>query len=219
MTSSWRLILASSSPRRREILALLQVAFEVVAPEFDEVLSEHRAIAEEVMQFARGKAESVARAHPGAAIIGSDTMIELDGRKLGKPADSADARRMLADLSGRTHTIYTSVVILDQFGATEALVTVEVAMRRLSAAEIDGYVQTGESLDKAGAYSIQGRGGGLIRSIEGDYLAAVGLPLRPVAEYLTTRGVPHADIEAVYAGRNFYNWREFASRREQPANL
>src|SRR5687768_2860723 len=109
-----QLVLASTSPRRREILALLEIPFEVVPPQFDEVVSDGVSIADEVMAFGRGKAESIRYKYPGGAtIIGSDTMIALDDHKIGKPAGIDGARHMLAALAGRRHTIYTSVVILD----------------------------------------------------------------------------------------------------------
>jgi septum formation protein len=207
-----QLVLASTSPRRREILALLRIPFDVVAPEFDEVVTDQVSVPDEVVAFGRGKAESVRYKCPGGAtIIGSDTMIALDDQKIGKPADNGEARRMLAALAGRRHTIFTGVVILDATGlpALQTVETVDVDMRSLSEKEIDAYVATGESLDKAGAYSIQGQGGRLIRSIRGDYLAAVGLPLRPIGDYLARIGVQHADIDAIYAGKNFRNWRAF----------
>ncbi len=106
-----RLILASTSPRRREILALLGVPFEVIAPKFDEQVSPHSTIEEEVLDFAAAKAASVASNNRGSIVIGSDTMIFLNGEKIGKPFDEAHARRILGLLSGKTHTIYTSVAI------------------------------------------------------------------------------------------------------------
>ena len=204
-----QLVLASTSPRRREILALLQIPFEVVAPQYEEIVSDHVSIADEVIAFGRGKAESVREKYSGdATIIGSDTMIALDDRKIGKPSDFEAARDILAALAGRGHTIYTSVVILDATGrpALQTVESVKVEMRSLSVEEIDVYLRTGESLDKAGAYSIQGHGGKLIHSMHGDYLAAVGLPLRPIAQYLASIGVQHANIDAIYAGKNFPNW-------------
>jgi septum formation protein len=201
-----RLILASTSPRRREILGLLGVPFEVVTPDYDEIVSPSRAIEEEVLAFAAGKAQSVTQARPGTIVIGSDTMIGLDGSKIGKPVGAEDARRMLAFLSGKTHTIYTSVAMIDNAGGPglRTVETVEVEMRRFTAAEISAYLTTGESLDKAGAYSIQGKGRRLIRSVRGDYLAAVGLPLRPIAGYLASRGVTlGTDIERLYRERDF----------------
>jgi nucleoside triphosphate pyrophosphatase len=208
-----RLILASTSPRRREILALLGAPFEVIAPDFEELVSPHSSIEAEVLDFAVGKAQSVARAYPGSIVIGSDTMISLDGEKIGKPSDPADARRILRSLSGRRHAIYTSVAVVDGSGGPGVrwVETVDVKMRSLTARDIDWYLAQGESMDKAGAYSIQGEGRVLIAAIEGDYLAAVGLPLMPIAQYLSSRGLPlNSDIDTIYADKSFQNWRRFA---------
>lgn len=186
-----RLILASTSPRRREILALLGVPFEVVAPEFDERLSAHLSTEDEVLDFAVGKARSVAIHNPNSMVIGSDTMLALDGEKIGKPADRADAARILRLLAGKTHSIYTGIVILDDTGGPglQVVEKVLVAMRGYTNGEIERYLSLDESLDKAGAYSIQGEGCNLIDSIRGDYLAAVGLPLKPIAEYLKNQSM------------------------------
>ena len=207
-----RLILASTSPRRREILSLLGVSFEVIAPEFDEVPSPHIDVRDEVLQFATGKARSVLRNQPGGIVIGGDTMISLDGEKIGKPADLADAKRMLRALSGRTHKIYTSVAIVEDLGGRglNTVAEVIVKMRDLSDEAIEKYLQWNESLDKAGAYSIQSRGSQLVDCIEGDYLAAVGLPLKPVAGYLHERGFTFPlDIDELYRNRSYLNWRSF----------
>jgi septum formation protein len=206
-----RLILASTSPRRREILSLLGIPFEVVAPPFEEVVSPSRPIGEEVLDLAIGKAASVAVQHPGAVVIGSDTMILLGQEKVGKPADAGEAERMLRAFADRTHRIYTSVAIVDPGGpGLRCVEEVEVKMRAYSEREIDEYVACGESFDKAGAYSIQGRGRALIEAIDGDYLAAVGLPLRPIARYLTSRGILAAvDVEKIYAGKSYRNWSSF----------
>ncbi len=206
------IILASTSPRRREILELLSLPFEVIAPDFDEHLSPHRTAKEEALEFAVGKAESVAKKNPRSIVIGSDTMILLDGEKIGKPDGIEDAERILRALSGKIHRIFTSVAIMDGLGGS-GLRTVEevsVKMRPYSDKEIEDYLACGESLDKAGAYSIQGKGSALIESIEGDYLAAVGLPLRPIGEYLKSRriAVP-VDVEKLYADKSFRNWASF----------
>jgi septum formation protein len=207
-----RLILASTSPRRREILALLGLPFDVIAPDFDELVSDNRPAADEVLDFAIGKAAAVARKHPGSIVIGSDTMILLDGKKIGKPNDMDDAREILRALSGKTHLIFTSVAIIDGTGGP-GLATVQevsVKMRPYSDTDIERYLTCGESLDKAGAYSIQGEGRALIESIRGDYLAAVGLPLKPIAEYLRSRGVQFPlDIDKAYAEKAFLNWSTF----------
>ena len=207
-----RLILASTSPRRREILALLGLPFDVIAPEFDERISAHLKIDEEVLAFAVGKAQSVARTNPGSIVIGSDTMISLESAKLGKPLDTADARRMLGLLSGKKHEIYTSIAVVDGSGGPglRTIETVHVHMRRFSAEEIERYLAVGESLDKAGAYSIQGEGRNLIVRIEGDFLAAVGMPLRPIANYLEKRGVKIArSVDELDVDRKYVNRQSF----------
>jgi len=206
-----RLVLASTSPRRRQILALLGVPFEVIAPEFEERISAQLPADQEVLEFALGKAQSVATKHPGSIVIGSDTMIELSGEKIGKPADREDARRILRALSGKTHRIFTSVALVDSGERGIMNVeTVSVEMRRYTEEEIENYLRSGESDDKAGAYSIQGQGSDLIKSICGDYLAAVGMSLRRIALYLKSRGLAVADIEKIYAEKSFMNWRRFA---------
>ncbi len=207
-----RLILASTSPRRREIVALLGVPFDVIAPDFDEFVSDNRPVVDEVLDFALGKAATVARKHPESIVIGSDTMILVDGSKIGKPRDTAEAREMLRALSGKTHVIFTSVAIIDGTGGP-GLRTVEevlVTMRAYSDVDIERYLACDESLDKAGAYSIQGEGRTLIASIRGDYLAAVGLPLKPIAEYLKSRGISFPlDVNKLYADRAYLNWSTF----------
>ena len=208
-----RLILASTSPRRREILALLGLPFEVIDPEFDEITSEHLSIEDEVVDFAGAKARSVATKNPRSIVIGSDTMISVDGHKIGKPNDIDDARRILRALAGRTHRICTGVVIFDgtEGPGLQLVETVSVEMREYTEKEIDRYLSLGESLDKAGAYSIQGEGRKLIASIRGDYLAAVGMPLRAIADYLESRGVFFdLDVDKLYAEKLMLNWHSFS---------
>jgi len=207
-----RLILASTSPRRREILALLGLPFEVIAPDFDELLSPHRSVQKEVLDFALGKAQSVARNHPGSIVVGSDTMIFIDATKVGKPEGMADARRILRLLSGHSHRIFTSVAIVDGSGGPGLKMVEEVAvkMRDYSDREIEEYLACNESLDKAGAYSIQGKGRALIEAVTGDYLAAVGLPLKPIADYLKSRDVAiPLDADRIYFDKTFMNWNSF----------
>src|SRR5262245_25538593 len=204
-----RLVLASTSPRRREIFALLGVPFVVIEPIFEERMSPDVSIQDEVIAFALGKARSVALTQRDALVIGSDTMIALEGEKFGKPGNIEDARRMLRRLAGKTHQIFTAVAMIagsDQPGL-EAIEQVDVDMRPLSDADIDRYLSYGESLDKAGAYSIQGEGAALITAIRGDYLAAVGMPLKPIVGYLTQRGMPFSlDVEKLYRNKSFLNW-------------
>lgn len=207
-----RLILASTSPRRKDILALLGIPFEVIAPDFAELAAAHRSIEEEVIMFATYKAESVAKAYPHSIVIGSDTMISIGREKIGKPTNGADAKRILRLLRGRVHRILTSVVIADHCDGPGLKIVekVTVRMRRYSDADIDDYMTHNESLDKAGAYSIQGQGRTLIQRIRGDYLAAVGLPLMPIADYLMKRGIEvRANVERLYRDKAFPNWKFF----------
>ena len=193
-------------------MALLGLPFDVAAPDFDELGLDNRPIAEEVLDFAKGKAAAVARTHPGSIVIGSDTMILLDQTKIGKPTSPDEARQILRALSGKTHQIFTSVAIIDDTGGFGLAVVeqVSVKMRPFSNADIERYLMCAESLDKAGAYSIQGEGRSLIESIRGDYLAAVGLPLKPIADYLKSRGVHFPlDVDSLYADKAFLNWPTF----------
>jgi septum formation protein len=211
-----RLILASTSSRRREILALLGLPFEVIAPEFEEISSSNRAIADEVLDFAVAKARSVVKDHPESMVIGSDTMILINTVKIGKPDGIADAKQILRSLSGKTHWIFTSVAIID--GSYEPglriVEKVSVQMRHYSEKEIEHYLSCNESLDKAGAYSIQGEGRALIESIRGDYLAAVGLPLKPIADFLKSRGVSvPLNVDRLYSDKSFLNWQSFSEDR------
>jgi septum formation protein len=205
-----RLIRAATSPRRREILALLGLPFEVIAPQFEENVLSHRPIADEVLEFAVGKARSVARNNPCSLVIGSDTMILLNAQKIGKPDSVENAKEILRGLAGKTHRIFTSIAVLDGLGGPGLRMVEQVAVRMhdYSEGEIERYLARNESLDKAGAYSIQGHGRALIESIEGDYLAAVGLPLRPIVVYLKSRGITvPVDVEQLYGDKFFLNWR------------
>jgi septum formation protein len=207
-----RLILASTSPRRMDLLALLRIAFTPADPEFAETSCRDRAPMEQARDFALGKAESCRLRFPDSAILGCDTLIEIDGQVWGKPADPGDAQRMLRRLSGRDHFIHTAVALIETGTdrSDSAVETVRVRFKALSETDVRTYVETGESLGKAGAYAIQGRGGELIESIEGDYSAAVGLPLRRVAGMLARAGlVPPLDVESLYRAQPYPNWSRF----------
>jgi septum formation protein len=169
-----RLTLASTSPQRRAILGQLRVPFEVVAPEY----VEDDAPGLEPVELVRGHAEGKARSvhDPGRLTLGVDTAVVLDGRVYGKPADRAEAARMLDELSGRTHTVVSGLCLL---GAGEDVIAHEatdVMMRRLSRAALETYLGSGEWEGRAGSYAIQGLGGRLVARIDGDYLNVVGLP-------------------------------------------
>jgi len=207
-----QLILASTSPRRRELLALLGISFEIVAPDFEEVPQPGWRPLQQVEHFAREKARSIAIARPAVLVLGSDTVIELDGRMLGKPVDPADARAMLRRLAGRPHSVHTAVALCRQTPHHEAVAieTATVQMKAYDEAAIERYLATQEPMGKAGAYSIQGMGGELIQTISGDFTGIVGLPLRTVAILLVGAGetVP-VDVDALYQDKPYPNWALF----------
>ncbi len=207
-----RLILASTSPRRHELLTLLGVPFDVVAPPFIEQVQPQLSAEEQAVEFAAGKARSCQSSCPDALILGSDTLINLGAEVLGKPVDVADAEVMLRRLAGQTHRIVTAVALAgpEPDRCDVRLAEVQVTMKPLNEVSLAAYLQTGDSLGKAGAYSIQGGGAAFIERIEGDYTAAVGLPLRLVAEMLQQRGLScPVDIEQLYARRPYPNWDRF----------
>jgi septum formation protein len=194
-----RLILASTSPRRREIVGLLGVPFDVAAPRYEEIHDPRVPPERQAMHFALEKARSIQS--PDAVVIGSDTVVVLDDVVLGKPVDLDDARRMLTMLRGRTHRVVTAVAVLAPSRTDQVWCkTASVTMRAVDDGEIDAYLRMGESMDKAGAYALQGEGGRLIETINGDRFVVIGLPLRSVADALRRCGIPVAvDVDAVYA--------------------
>jgi septum formation protein len=207
------LILASTSPRRRELLALLGIPFDLKSPSFEERLVANRPAVEQVQSFAQGKARSVATQEPEAIVLGGDTVIELDHGVLGKPVDAAEARAMLRRLAGRDHYVRTAVALVCSSRAIDvvALSTAVVRMKPFDERRHERYLATGESLGKAGAYSIQGKGGDLVDSIDGDFPTVVGLPLRLVARLLTQAGVSvPVDLDALYAVKPYANWARFS---------
>lgn len=185
-----KIILASRSPRRRELLGQVGLTFEIVSPEVDEAQYGGLPPRELVQTLSRAKALDAARQVPaGALVLGADTVVVLDGQALGKPDGPEGARAMLTALSGRTHEVWTGFTLCrDGAVHTEAVAT-EVTFRALAPEEIDRYVATGEPLDKAGAYGIQGRGALLVAQIRGDYSNVVGLPLCAVGQALRRFGV------------------------------
>lgn len=185
------IILASSSPRRKELLERLGLKFRVEGSDSPEGPDPSLKPESLVKSLALKKARAVAPKYPGALIIAADTLGVLRGKILGKPGDAADAMTMLEALSGKTHRVITGLAVLD--GVTgkvlTRVVTTRVTFRRLSRREIDSYVETGEPLDKAGAYAIQGRGALLIKEIKGDYFNVMGLPLGALCQALKRFGV------------------------------
>jgi septum formation protein len=186
------LILASGSPRRRELLAELGIPFTVVASEVSEELDPALVPSEQAVALAERKARAVAANLDRGLVLGADTIVVLDGDILGKPEDDADARRMLRRLSGRPHEVITGIALIDAEGGDSQSLAVKstVQMRHLNDDEIAEYLATGEPRDKAGAYAIQGRGSALIAHREGSFTNVVGLPLDEVGALLRAAGFP-----------------------------
>lgn len=172
------LILASGSPRRSELLKLITEDFEVIPSDCEERIDTALSPVETVKALAVQKAEFVSQKYPDKIVIGADTTVFYGGAPLGKPKDKADAKRMLSMLSGKKHTVITAVSIA-KGGKTETVFAeeTEVEFYPLSESEIDGYINTGEPMDKAGAYGIQGKGALLVKRIDGDYYNVMGLPV------------------------------------------
>jgi septum formation protein len=175
--SSPRLILASQSPRRAELLRRIGLDFEIVPGDIDESYREGETPPAHAERLAREKADTIVARTPDAYVIGSDTIVVIDEEVLGKPASSAQAVEMLSRLSGREHTVMTGVAVARAGEIVSGLEQVKVRFRDLSRAECEEYAATGEPLDKAGAYGIQGFGSGIVEWIEGDYFAVMGLPI------------------------------------------
>lgn len=181
-----KMILASSSPRRQEMLRNLGLDFQIHPSGADETVDDGLKPSEVVELLAVRKAADVATQYTEGLVIGSDTIVVLDGEVLGKPADEQDAFRMLSALQGKKHSVYSGLAVLDVAAGHQRVGHVEtkVSMRTLTEQEIRAYIATKEPMDKAGAYAIQGIGSLFITGIEGDYFSVVGLPIRLLAEYL-----------------------------------
>jgi septum formation protein len=174
------LVLASRSPQRRAILEQLGVAFCVSVPDVEEL--DAGSPDEVVVENAYRKAVAAARTHPGALILGVDTIVHVAGRMHGKPRDLGQARTTLNALSGRRHAVLSGLCLIDDGRPRTAAATTLVQFRRLEKGLIDWYLDSGEWRERAGAYAIQGRGAALVSRIEGDYLNVVGLPVATLLE-------------------------------------
>ena len=171
------IILASASPRRSELMTLAGFRFDVICADIDEIVPEKALPQEVVMSLALQKAQAVAKDHRKSAVVGSDTVVALDGKILGKPRSEKEAAEMLRSLSGRIHKVYTGVAIVCGEKVTSFFEETEVEFYPLTDQEILDYVATGEPMDKAGAYGIQGKGALLVEKIDGDFYNIVGLPI------------------------------------------
>ena len=184
-----RFIVASASPRRKELLENIGYRFEIIPSDADESCNERLSPEELVMELAERKAKSVFEKNTDAVVFGCDTVVEYDGIVLGKPKSRDEAREMLCKLSGRIHNVHTGVCITDG-ERTECFVsTVKVEFYELTEALIESYTATGESDDKAGAYGIQGLGSVLVKGIKGDYFSVVGLPVAETSRRLAEFGI------------------------------
>lgn len=172
-----KIILASASPRRRELLKNIFTEFEIMPADVDETLSEKIKAEDAARYLSRKKAEFIAEKYPDALVIGSDTTVVTDGEILGKPDNKADARRMLNTLSGKTHKVITGVCLCKNGNTRSFSETTEVVFYKLSESEIEEYLNGDEWRDKAGAYGIQGEAGFFVEKINGDYNNVVGLPV------------------------------------------
>jgi septum formation protein len=190
------LILASASPRRRELLSACAIPFQIIPAAIDEQPFANESAETYVQRLALAKADAVARNHPEAVILGADTIVTIDGVLLGKPQAIDQARHMLHRLSGRQHTVVTGVAVVagklaKSAGAQVAqeVVASRVLMRHFTAATIEWYLASGEPLDKAGAYAIQGLGAALVERVEGSYTNVVGPPLTEALAQLHRFGI------------------------------
>lgn len=186
-----RVILASQSPRRRELLSLVGIPHDVRPADVDESALPGEEPATHAERLARSKAEAIAAREPGAVVIGADTIVVLDGDILGKPRDKTDAVAMLRRLSGCTHLVITAVAVALNGRTVSGVETVEVTFRPLTDMQIEAYIATGEPRDKAGAYGIQGFGAVLVERIHGDYFAVMGLALGRLVELLGRAGIAY----------------------------
>jgi septum formation protein len=190
--SGVRLILASASPRRAELLRRLGLEPEVVPAHVDEAYLPGESPETHVERLARLKAETIARDAPGALVVGGDTVVVLDGRIVGKPEDDEAAVSTLLALAGRTHEVFSGVAFAGPHGALSAVGRAEVRFRDFGSGEARAYTATGEPRDKAGAYGIQGMGAALVDEIRGDYYSVVGLPIGLLVDLLGRAGWRYA---------------------------
>jgi septum formation protein len=172
-----RVLLASSSPRRRELLTMIGIAHEVLPADIDEAYLPGETPIAHAERLARTKADTIAQVAPDAVVIGADTIVVIDEDVLGKPRDESHAAAMLRQLSGRTHEVYTAVAVARGKRIDSAVEVVSVTFRELMDEEIRSYIATREPMDKAGAYGIQGYGATIVQRIDGDFFAVMGLSL------------------------------------------
>lgn len=181
-----KIILASQSPRRKELLSMLEIPFDVIVADINEQIDYNNNLVEEIKKLSFQKAEAVFKDHQDNIVIGSDTIVYIDNEVLGKPKTIENAKEMLHKLSNRTHQVVTAVTIMSKDKVDIFASITDVTFYELSDEEINRYVDSVEPLDKAGAYAIQGKGSEFVKSINGDYYTVVGLPIAEVFRHLKT---------------------------------
>ena len=185
-----KIVLASKSPRRKELLSLLDLEFEIITADIDETMDPSLPVTDEVARISYEKAMAVASdLSDDAVIISADTIVELDGTLMGKPRNKDDAARMLKSLSDKSHNVHTAVTVLCGNEHETRVVTTAVTFRHISDNEINDYIATNEPMDKAGAYGIQGRASKFVSGIVGDYFNVVGLPVCTLSLMLKEFGI------------------------------
>ncbi len=184
-----RFVVASGSPRRKQLLSFAGYDFDVIPSDADESLEKVMHAFDAVKELSKRKALSVSRQNPGAVVLGCDTVVSLGGKILGKPHDEKEAFSMLSSLSGKEHEVYTGVYITDGEKSESFVSCARVEFYALSKETIDSYIATREPMDKAGAYGIQGLGNVLVKKINGDYFTVMGLPMGECARALSRFGI------------------------------
>ena len=185
-----RLVLASQSPRRRELLKEISNQFEVAPSSIKEVLDIGLRPAENARNIARAKAESIAPSFPNSWVIGADTLVTMDDEIFGKPDDEKDAERILKRLSGREHIVVTGICVVGPQKSLDKCVVSKIKIKPLTIQEIKDYIATGEPMDKAGAYAIQGKGSFMVRSFSGSKTNIIGLPIDELKVLLKKTSYP-----------------------------
>ena len=194
------IILASQSPRRQELMKLTGLPFTVRVADVDETMDKSLPVQQEVTRVSRLKAQTIAAgASADDIVIAADTIVVIDGRELGKPRSEQEALDMLRLLSGRTHEVVTVLSVCKGSQLESEAVVTKVTFRTLCDEELRAYIKTGEPMDKAGSYGIQGYGAMFVKCIEGDYFSVMGLPLCPLCRMLRAFGVRILDVQEAQA--------------------
>ncbi len=185
--------LASSSPQRYRLLRAMNLQFDVIEPDIDETPYRHETVSDYVVRVATQKSQKASEALPAEinshVVVGADTCVAIDNRKLGKPVDAADARRMLELLSGQVHEVHSAVAVANCRNTRTATSVSQVEFHTLTDAQISAFIASGEAENRAGAYAIQGRAGAFVKRLAGSFSAVIGMPIRETAELLQAAGV------------------------------